>query len=120
MSDYSELVRQCNEQERQIALQKIEIEALLSQNYDLKREMKLAQKNFEHLEAAKDDSEDWVYFGHMCAEEFMQWAIEQSKRFMDQDSRYAWELANDLKAAQYRIEDFMEVLAKAATRSDDE
>ena len=115
MSDYSELLKKYKEKEREIALQKIEIEALISQNYDLKHEFKKHEKNLEQLLETRDDDVEWIYLGDMAPEEFMGWAIEQSKRFMDENSRYAWELANDLKAAQYRIQDFMEVLAKAET-----
>jgi len=116
MSDYSELMKKYKEKEREIELQKIEIKALISQNYDLKRAIKQTEKDYEKLLETRDDDDEWIYLGDMAPEEFMIWAIKQSKKYMEENSRYAFELADELQRAQYRVDDFMEVLAKAATK----
>ena len=117
MSNYSELEEKLKESERLIDLQKVHIEALLSQNYELKREVKMHEQNIEHIgEEGREYDEGWVYFGDMCVEEWLGWVKTEAKKRMDENSRYAFELADDIQRAQYRVDDFMEELAKAATR----
>ena len=117
MSNYSELEEKLKESERLIDLQKVHIEALLSQNYELKREVKMHEENIKNIgEEGREYDEGWVYFGDMCVEEWLGWVKIEAKKRMDENSRYAFELADDIQRAQYRVDDFMEELAKAATR----
>ena len=121
MSEYSELEKKLKDNERLCDIQKVQIEALANQNCDLKRELKMHEQNINNIGIENREYDDeWVYFGDMCVEEFMQWVKTEAQKRLGENSRYAFELADDLQRAQYKVDDFMEELAKAATRFADE